>query len=94
VPVICTSGGPTDDFTDAVSCGRIRSAPDRPRLSDDCVGDALAPDPEHLFELMAAAARDRETWRGMGERGAAHVHRHFSWTTVTDRLVSCLFAGA
>ena len=94
VPVVCTSGGPTDDFTDPAWCGRIRSTLDRPRLSEDRVGDALAPDPEHLYELMAAVARDRETWRGMGERGAAHVHRHFSWSAVTDRLVSCLFDGA
>ena len=94
VPVICTSGGPTDDFTDPACCGRIRSGLDRPRLSGDRVGDALAPDPEHLFELMAAAARDRDAWRRMGERGAAHVHPRFSWTAVTDRLVSCLFAGA
>jgi glycosyltransferase involved in cell wall biosynthesis len=94
VPVICTSGGPTDDFTDAACCGRIRSGLDRPRLSGDRVGDALAPDSEHLFELMAAAVRDRDTWRRMGERGAAHVHDRFSWTAVTDRLVSCLFAGA
>ena len=92
VPVICTSGGPTDDFTDAASCGRIRSEPDRPRLSEDCIGEALAPDPGHLFELMAAAARDRETWEKMGERGAARVHRDFSWTAVTGTLVSCLFA--
>jgi glycosyltransferase involved in cell wall biosynthesis len=60
--------------------------------SRDFVRAAL--DPEHLYELMAAAARDRETWRGMGERGAEHVHRHFSWSAVTDRLVSCLFDGA
>ena len=93
VPVICTSGGPTDDFTDAAWCGRIRSARDRPRLSAERVGDALAPDSEHLFELMAAAARDRDGWRRMGERGAAHVHARFSWTTVTDRLVSCLFGA-
>jgi glycosyltransferase involved in cell wall biosynthesis len=63
-------------------------------LSGDRVGDALAPDSEHLFELMGAAVRDRDTWRRMGERGAAHVHDRFSWTAVTDRLVSCLFAGA
>ncbi len=94
VPVICTSGGPTDDFIDPASCGRIRSGLDRPRLSGDRVGDALAPDAEHLFELMEAAARQRDTWRAMGERGAAHVHRHFTWSAVTDRLVSCLFAGA
>jgi hypothetical protein len=67
---------------------------DRPRWTGDRVGDALAPDSEHLFELMAAAARDRDGWRAMGERGAAHVHAGFTWATVTDRLVSCLFAGA
>lgn len=94
VPIICTSGGPTDDFTDAACCGRIRSGLDRPQLSEDEVGESLAPDPEHLYELMAGAARDRDTWRGMGERGAEHVHRHFSWTAVTDLLVSCLFARA
>jgi glycosyltransferase involved in cell wall biosynthesis len=94
VPVICTSGGPTDDFTDPACCGRIRSALDRPHFSEERVGDALAPDPEHLYELMAAAARDRDTWLSMGERSAAHVHRHFSWSAVTDRLVSCLFPGA
>jgi glycosyltransferase involved in cell wall biosynthesis len=94
VPVICTSGGPTDDFTDPTSCGRIRSELDRPQLSENEVGESLAPDPEHLFELMAAAARDPDAWRRMGERGAAHVHPRFSWTAVTDRLVSCLFAGA
>jgi glycosyltransferase involved in cell wall biosynthesis len=94
VPVVCTSGGPTDDFTDPTCCGRIQSRLDRPRLSGDHVGESLAPDPEHLFELMAAAARDRGAWRSMGERGAAHVHRGFSWTEVTERLVACLFAAA
>jgi glycosyltransferase involved in cell wall biosynthesis len=94
VPIICTSGGPTDDFTDAACCGRIRSGLDRPQLSEDEVGESLAPDPEHLYELMAGAARDRDTWRGMGERGAEHVHRHFTWIAVTDLLVSCLFARA
>jgi len=94
VPVICTSGGPTDDFIDPACSGRIRSTLYQPRLSGERVGDALAPDPEHLYELMAAAARDRDTWRSMGERGAAHVRRNFSWSAVTDRLLSCLFAAA
>jgi glycosyltransferase involved in cell wall biosynthesis len=94
VPVICTSGGATDDFTDPACCGRIRSALEQARLSEDHVGDALAPDSEHLFELMAAAARDCDAWRRMGERGALNVHTCFSWKAVTDRLVGSLFAGA
>ncbi|MEP6998413.1 MAG: glycosyltransferase family 4 protein [Betaproteobacteria bacterium] len=93
LPVVCTSGGPTDEFTDATFCRRIRSTPERTTLSDDCVGDALSPDRDHLTELMMDAARDRDAWRAMGERGADHVHRHFTWDAVTDRLVSYLFVG-
>ena len=94
VPVICTSGGPTDDFTDPACCGRIRSALDRPRLSEERVGDALAPDPEHLYELMAAAARDRDAgaaWASAAPRTSTGIS---AGAAVTDRLVSCLFPAA
>ena len=94
VPVICTSGGPTDEFTDETFCGRIRSTPQRTTLSDDSVGDALSPDREHLAELMMDAAQNRDSWRAMGARGAGHVHRNLSWDAVTEVLVSRLFAAA
>ena len=94
VPVICTSGGPTDEFTDASFCGRIRSTPERWTSSEDWVGDALSPDVDHLVELMTGAARDPDAWRAMGERGADHVHRNLGWETVTEVLVARLFAAA
>jgi glycosyltransferase involved in cell wall biosynthesis len=94
VPVICTAGGPTDEFTDARFCRRIRSEPARVTLSDGCVGDALAPDAGHLVELMTAAAREPDVWRAMGEGGALHVRGQQSWDAVTRVLIAQLFAAA
>lgn len=93
VPVICTSGGPTDEFTDESFCGRIRSTPEPWTSSEGWVGDGLSPDVDHLVELMKDASRDRDGWRAMGKRGAEHVHRNFSWDAVTQVLVDQLFAA-
>lgn len=91
LPIICTSGGPTDEFTTADFCRRIRSESYRPLLDDGLVGDALAPDADHLFESMASAAADGEAWRAMGLHGVRHVQRNYTWSAVTDTLVACLF---
>ena len=93
VPVICTAGGPTDEFTDATFCAYIRSEGTRPVLSDGLTGDALAADPDHLAELMAGAAREADAWREMGDRAARHVRGVYTWDAVTDRLVEALFGG-
>ena len=94
VPVICTAGGPTDEFSDASFCRRIRSDPGHPDLSDGLSGDALSPDPEHLYTLMVDAAREGDAWRAMGQRGARHVRERYTWAAVTDRLVDVLFGAA
>lgn len=93
VPVICTSGGPTDEFTDESFCGRIRSTPELWTSSEGWAGDALSPDVDHLVELMEDSSRARDAWRAMGKRGAEHVHRNFSWDAVTQVLVDRLFAA-
>jgi glycosyltransferase involved in cell wall biosynthesis len=95
LPVICTAGGPTDEFTDPTFCARVRSVLEHPELDETLVGDALAPDPGHLLELMTRAARDRDDWREMGARGARHVRNGYTWKLVTDLLVASFFpAGA
>ena len=91
LPVICTAGGPTDEFTDATFCARIRSRLDRPDSGGDPAGDALAPDPEHLLELMTSATRDRDAWRDMGSHGARHVRSRYTWSLVTDLLAASFF---
>jgi glycosyltransferase involved in cell wall biosynthesis len=90
VPVLCTAGGPTDDFTDPGFAQPIRSVPTPRRLSERETGDALEPDLGHLVELMLGAVRQREAMREAGVRGAAHAARHFTWEAVTEKLLARL----
>ena len=92
VPVICTGGGPTDEFTQESFARRIRSRPARmaPEASD--VGDYLEPDLDHLVELMRQALRERNGATRIGAAGAAYVAQNFTWGRVTDRLVEVLFS--
>jgi glycosyltransferase involved in cell wall biosynthesis len=91
VPVICTAGGATDDFTDASFALPIRSRPVHVRMPDGQLGDALMPDRDHLVSLMLEAADDRAAMIARGERGAAQVASRFTWDAVTNLLVNRLF---
>jgi glycosyltransferase involved in cell wall biosynthesis len=86
VPVICTAGGPTDEFTDESFARRIRSRPAQRRLSDSVSGDCLEPDSDHLVELMRAALRDRDG--NAAHAAVAHVARDYTWERVTQRLLA------
>jgi glycosyltransferase involved in cell wall biosynthesis len=90
VAVLCTAGGPTDEFTEPAFARRIRSLPLRKRLNETETGDALEPDLEHLIELMRDAARGRDATPEAGARAAAHAARHFTWDAVTDELIAQL----
>lgn len=91
VPVICTAGGATDDFTDPAFAWRIGSQRVQVRTDRGLVGFAMQPDFAHLVELMQSALDDPENAHRMGAAGAAHVARDFTWDRVTDRLVEVLF---
>lgn len=93
-PVICTAGGPTDEFTEEPFARRIRSLPRQVSYDGGDIGDYLAPDADHLVELMRQAAHGRDDAARIGAMGAEYVARNFSWRRVTDRLADVLFAGA
>ena len=90
VPVLCTEGGPTDEFTEPAFAERIRSRIVPVPLSDAESGDALAPDVDHLVQLMRDAARQRDRAGAQGARAAAHAREFFTWDAVTDRLLERL----
>jgi glycosyltransferase involved in cell wall biosynthesis len=90
VAVLCTAGGPTDEFTEPEFARRIRGIPLRRRLSEKETGDALEPDFEHVIELMRDAARSRDATREAGARAAEYAARKFTWDAVTDELRACL----
>jgi len=89
-PVICTKGGPTDDFLRDEFAWRIESKLN-PALDENT---RLIPDVDHLIALMERAMEDA----GFSERARtlapAHVAAHFSWARVTDRLLAVLMSKA
>jgi glycosyltransferase involved in cell wall biosynthesis len=89
VPVLCTEGGPTDEFTDPAFAWRIRSRLQPKRLAADCEGEALEPDLDHLVALMRAAAGGEAP--GRGALAAEHVRLRFTWEAVTETLRARLF---
>jgi glycosyltransferase involved in cell wall biosynthesis len=91
LPVICTGGGPTDEFTREDFAWRIRSATEDRRFDSGEVGQYLSPDVDHLVELMRRASRERNALPRMGTAGAAYAASDFTWQRVTDRLLGILF---
>lgn len=90
LPVICTRGGPTDDFVTDDFARRIDS---RKTIfaHDGCTCTRLDPDGRHLTALMMSALED-DTWRKRARiAGPAHVRANFTWDIVVDRLVRSLW---
>jgi glycosyltransferase involved in cell wall biosynthesis len=90
VPVICTKGGPTDEFLDATFARFIDSTP----TPYPPGGLRLEPDLDHLIELMLGAIGD-EMWRSAGATaGAAHAAANFNWDVVVEKLLTVIFSRA
>lgn len=90
VPILCTAGGPTDEFTDGSFAKQIRSKVQKKRLDATAEGDVLKPDLEHLVTLMREAARERDRMPAMGALAAQHAAKSFTWEAVTDLLLGQL----
>ncbi|MDQ6621007.1 MAG: glycosyltransferase family 4 protein [Pseudomonadota bacterium] len=88
VPVICTEGGPTDEFTTFDFASRVTSTPIEVALDHGQTGDALQPDYEHLVQCMVSAASDPEATQARGVAAARHVAQNYTWAKVTDRLLA------
>jgi len=94
VPVICTSGGPTDEFTEPSFARRIDSRAMQTSTDVTQAGNYLEPDLDHLTYLMRTAVRNRNEARVQGAVAAQHVLQHYTWSAVTDVLLEQLMPGA
>ncbi len=92
LPVICTAGGPTDDFVTDDFALRIASKL-RPVVTEDAP-DAmgLLPDREHLIHLMLRAVDDAQFRISARSAGPAYVGERFTWEKVVDGLLSVVLA--
>jgi glycosyltransferase involved in cell wall biosynthesis len=91
LPLICTRGGPTEDFVTEYFCRKIEST--RQNVSfEDVPGVQLMPKLDHLVKLMLPAIDD-EAWRRAASSAAVtHTHTHFNWDAVASKLVDAFTA--
>jgi glycosyltransferase involved in cell wall biosynthesis len=90
LPVICTAGGPTDDFTTKECALRIKSRLQIAGDSDKPDMIYLQPDQPHLTRLMREVMTDDE-WRSRARRiGPEFARACFTWKQVVDRLEAVL----
>ena len=89
-PVICTAGGPTDDFVSDEFALRIKSTLQALDVPGQPEAMGLLPDLRHLVQLMLRMTGDagfRATARDIGPRW---VRERFTWERVTDSLLRVL----
>ncbi len=91
LPVICTAGGPTDEFTDESFALRIRSDL-RPALQMKDIPGAveLVPDAGHLAEQMRRLLAEPQTLARCRDSGSAFVTARFTWKHAADQLLALL----
>jgi len=86
LPVICTAGGSTDDFTTPDCAMHIQS---KIHISGDAGKPDmiyLQPDRQHLASLMRDIMTN-DTWREQARRlGPEYVREHFTWKHAGDKL--------
>jgi glycosyltransferase involved in cell wall biosynthesis len=92
-PVICTAGGPTDDFTDPQFAFPVRSAKTA-TIQAGASGWMLQPDPAHLLEQMRAARENPAFCTSARLTASEWIRSRFSWKNATARLLEVLFPGA
>lgn len=86
LPVICTSGGATDDFVTDGFTRKIDSTRVQVNVEDQAAM-RLEPDREHLSALMTAAIED-PSWRARAaESGPVHVRAHYTWDLIAQTMV-------
>ena len=87
LPVICTAGGPTDDFVTEDFALQIASTLEPVAVSNTPHAMGLLPDLEHLVHLMLCVIDDAEFRESARTAGPKYVGERFTWAKVVDRLL-------
>ena len=89
LPIICTAGGPTDDFVADAFCRKIHTQLETVHY-EGIVGKQLLPDFDHFIQLMLGAMDD-EAWRkSASEQGPTYIHARYNWDRVAEQLLAAL----
>jgi len=86
LPVICTDGGPTDDFTTDDFALKINAS-----IRPTEFGIELAPDFESLVSQMDHVLTHPAFCDHARERGPEYIRSGFTWSHVVDQLLKVFF---
>ena len=89
LPIVCTKGGPTDDFTTPDFALHVEST-FQEGTSNDRQIFRLMPDLEHSIALMKNIIEQPELCDRSREAGPKFVATGFTWKHVTDQLLEVL----
>ena len=92
LPIICTAGGPTDEFTTDDFAMRIESSRVINEM-DGVTANSLAPDEVDLKRLMETAVTNEQFRLEARISGPSFVEAHLTWKRVVDRLLALFFPG-
>ena len=93
LPVICTQGGPTDDFTRPEFSLQISSQMKPMNIGGETVF-LLEPNLSHLIEQMQWAIAHPEFRLQAREAAPKFIGQHFTWKKVVDQLLTVLTGNA
>jgi glycosyltransferase involved in cell wall biosynthesis len=86
IPIICTRGGPTDDFVTDEFARRIESRTSVIAI-DGRHASRLDPSLEHLIDLMTSAIEGSLWRKHAAEAGPRHVCASYTWDCAVDTLI-------
>ncbi|MDY6936472.1 MAG: glycosyltransferase [Cyanobacteriota bacterium] len=89
LPVICTRGGPTDDFTRSDFALPIESHQETMRINGEDRW-IFNPNLEQTIELMGQAIEDNEFRARANRSGPEFVRNGYTWSQVVDKLLEVL----
>jgi glycosyltransferase involved in cell wall biosynthesis len=93
LPVICTQGGPTDDFTHPDFALTIESQKIFKVVKDIGAHWILEPNYEHLVTQMIKVIENHYFRNQAKQAGPAFVSERFTWSKATDCLLECFRAS-
>lgn len=88
LPLICTKGGSTDDFTNSDFALHIDSQLVKPDWNDFAIW--LNADLDHLVELMNFVITQDSFRNSAKINGSNFVHQNFTWKHIVDKLLNTL----
>jgi glycosyltransferase involved in cell wall biosynthesis len=91
LPVVCTAGGPTDDFCTDDFALRINSKRVPKKLTAAVTGTIMQIDFDHLVHQMLTAVESNEFGTNARQAGPAFVGSRFTWQHVKRQLLGILF---